>query len=66
MTSKRTPGECDGCKWWSELCAMLIGCGTTVFRVENIPIESQDGPAHVGMFMRSRSCQHPPKMNRFV
>lgn len=19
--------ECDGCKWWSELCAQSIGCG---------------------------------------
>jgi hypothetical protein len=20
-------GNCDGCKWWSQLCAESIGCG---------------------------------------
>lgn len=23
----REEEECDGCQWWSELCAQSIGCG---------------------------------------
>jgi len=25
--SQVNPEDCDGCKWWSEMCAQSIGCG---------------------------------------